>query len=143
MTKSTATTTTTFRQTPTQKKLINKFTSDLKDRGGLVGGKKPTVSNLTTLLWMLVCNRELAITDPVSRTVLNHTVLKLRDLSADLHHLIQAYHHGEILEPIENGDVFLEELRATVCSVRDDVQVLLRVANGNTRIAIDSLLRAV
>ena len=132
-------TTQNFRVSSQEKELMFKFAEEFAERGGLVGGKKPTVSNITALLWMLLCGRELAITDPVSRSDLSGTLVTLRNLGSNLNGLMAAYNQGLIFERFTDGEEFIARLHQEVIAVKSELEIVLRSANGNRQIMIDSL----
>jgi hypothetical protein len=135
----TRTTTTTFRVTPAEKAHIQNFVSQFSAIGGQAGGKTPTVSNMTTLLWMMVCGREVAITDPVNRSNLGESLLVLRNLGTNLNGLMAAYHQGLVFEKFDGGDEFLSELRSSVLALKSDIEAIVRNANGNRQALFDGL----
>ena len=135
-------TTQNFRVSSYEKELMFEFAENLAERGALVGGKRPNVSNISALLWMLVCNRELAIIDPVSRSELSKTLMTLRNLGSNLNGLMLAYNQGLIFEKFDDGDKFIADLHTQVLAIKSELEVVIRSANGNRKIAIDALFRS-
>jgi hypothetical protein len=123
-----------------EKNLISDFVENFRRKGGLVYGKKPTISNLTVQLWMLVCGRDLGLSDPVSRSDLNLSLLTLRNLGSNLNALMRAYNQGSVIEPFDGGEELILNLQVSVNDLKKDLEEVVRLANGNHQKAVSRIL---
>ena len=125
-----------------EKNLISDFVANFKKKGGLVYGKKPTISNLTLKLWMLVCGRDLGLVDPIARSDLSLSLLTMRNLGSNLNALMRAYNKGQILEKFDDGEVLIADLHASVIDLKNELEKVVRLANGNHYNAVSGLMMA-
>lgn len=126
-----------------EKNLISDFVENFRKKGGLVYGKKPTISNLTLKLWMLVCGRELGLVDPIARSNLSLSLLTMRNLGSNLNALMRAYNQGDILEKFDDGEVLIADLHASVIDLKNELEKVVRFANGNHYNAVSGLMHKV